>query len=136
VAGVAVAASAGGLLPISQQAIFPLSSLGYHDYEGVALRDDEKPRLVQDLGDRNYLILRNHGLLTAGPTIADAFLFMYVFERACQVQVAAQVSRAPLLPIGADILESASAQARVATATADSRMRFMERNTYRSLSWC
>jgi len=115
VAGVAVAASAGGLLPISQQAIFPLSSLGYHDYEGVALRDDEKPRLVQDLGDRNYLILRNHGLLTAGPTIADAFLFMYVLERACQVQVAAQGSRAPLLSIGADILESASAQARAAT---------------------
>ena len=62
------------LLPISQQSTFVLASLAYHDYEGVAFRDDEKPRLQADLGDANFLILRNHGLLVAGPTIADAFL--------------------------------------------------------------
>ncbi len=64
--GVAVSAQKGGVLPISQQSIFVLASLGYHDYEGVALRDDEKPRLVADLGDKTFLMLRNHGLLTVG----------------------------------------------------------------------
>jgi ribulose-5-phosphate 4-epimerase/fuculose-1-phosphate aldolase len=60
-------AQKGGVLPISQQSIFVLSSLGYHNYEGVALNEAEKPRLVADLGDRNFLMLRNHGLLTAAP---------------------------------------------------------------------
>src|ERR671913_652998 len=62
--GIAVSAQQDGLLPISQQALFPLTSLAYHDYEGLALNEEEKPRLVSDLGDKNYLILRNHGLLT------------------------------------------------------------------------
>src|SRR5580658_3386933 len=60
--GIAVSAQEHGVLPISQQSIFVLSSLAYHDYEGVALRDDEKPRLVADLGTKNFLMLRNHGL--------------------------------------------------------------------------
>ena len=87
--GVAVSAQEGGLLPLSQHSIFVMASLAYHDYEGVALRDDEKPRLVRDLGDKNYLMLRNHGLLTVGPTIADAFLLMFTFQRTCEIQVAA-----------------------------------------------
>jgi len=90
--GVAVSAQKDGLLPISQQSIFPLSSLAYHDYEGVALRDDEKPRLVRDLGDKTFFMLRNHGLLTVGESIPDAFLFMYVFESACAIQIRAQGS--------------------------------------------
>ena len=89
-AGVAVSAQKCGVLPISQQSTFVLASLAYHDYEGVAFRDDEKPRLQADLGDRNFLMLRNHGLLTVGRTIADAFLSMYIFESACQIQVSAQ----------------------------------------------
>ena len=89
-AGVAVSAQKGGVLPISQQSTFVLASLAYHDYEGVAFRDEEKPRLQADLGARNFLMLRNHGLLTVGRTIADAFLSMYVFESACQIQVSAQ----------------------------------------------
>jgi ribulose-5-phosphate 4-epimerase/fuculose-1-phosphate aldolase len=89
-AGVAVSAQRGGVLPISQQSTFVLASLAYHDYEGVAFRDEEKPRLQADLGTRNFLMLRNHGLLTVGRTIADAFLSMYVFESACQIQVSAQ----------------------------------------------
>jgi ribulose-5-phosphate 4-epimerase/fuculose-1-phosphate aldolase len=64
--GVAVSAQEAGVLPLSQHSIFVLSSLAYHDYEGVALVDDEKPRLVHDLGDRRFLMLRNHGLLTVG----------------------------------------------------------------------
>ena len=89
-AGVAVSAQKGGVLPISQQSTFVLASLAYHGYEGVAFRDDEKPRLQADLGGANFLMLRNHGLLTVGPTIADAFLAMYVFESACRIQIDAQ----------------------------------------------
>ena len=69
--GVAVSTQRAGLLPISQHAISVLASLGYHDFEGPALRDDEKPRLVADLGDKTSLILRNHGLLTVGETVAE-----------------------------------------------------------------
>jgi ribulose-5-phosphate 4-epimerase/fuculose-1-phosphate aldolase len=89
-AGVAVSAQKGGILPISQQSTFVLSSLAYHGYEGVAFRDEEKPRLQADLGSANYLVLRNHGLLTVGPSIADAFLSMYTFENACRIQIDAQ----------------------------------------------
>jgi ribulose-5-phosphate 4-epimerase/fuculose-1-phosphate aldolase len=89
-AGVAVSAQRCGVLPISQQSTFVLASLAYHDYEGVALRDDEKPRLQADLGNANFLMLRNHGLLTVGRTIADAFLFMYLFESTCRIQIDAQ----------------------------------------------
>ena len=72
--GVAVSAQHGGLLPLSQHSMAVLGSLGYHDFEGPALRDDEKPRLVADLGNNVHLILRNHGLLTVGETVADAFI--------------------------------------------------------------
>jgi ribulose-5-phosphate 4-epimerase/fuculose-1-phosphate aldolase len=89
-AGVAVSAQKGGILPISQQSTFILASLAYHDYEGVAFRDEEKPRLQADLGTANFLVLRNHGLLTCGKTIADAFLAMYTFENACRIQIDAQ----------------------------------------------
>jgi len=89
-AGVAVAAQKCGILPISQQSTFVLSSLAYHDYEGVAFRADEKPRLQADLGSKHFLCLRNHGLLTVGATVADAFLNMYLFETTCQIQIAAQ----------------------------------------------
>ena len=88
-AGVAVSAMKRGLLPISQQATVILNSLAYHDYEGIAVRDDEKARLQAHLGTANYLMLRNHGLLTVGRTIGDAFLHMYTFESACQIQVGA-----------------------------------------------
>ncbi|MDN7674581.1 class II aldolase/adducin family protein [Burkholderia oklahomensis] len=89
-AGVAVSAQRGGVLPLSQQSTFVLNSLAYHDYEGVALKDEEKPRLQADLGRATFLMLRNHGLLTVGPSIADAFLAMYLFETTCQIQIAAQ----------------------------------------------
>jgi len=89
-AGVGVSAQKSGLLAISQQATLVLGSLAYHDYEGIALRADEQPRLQADLGNRNFMILRNHGLLTVGATVADAFLHMYLLETACQIQLAAQ----------------------------------------------
>lgn len=114
-AGVAVSAQAEGLQPISQTSLFPYATLAYHDYEGVALNDDEKPRLVADLGDRNALMLRNHGLLTTGPTIADAFLLMYVFETACQIQVMAQSSGGELIQVPQPIVDGIQQQAEQVT---------------------
>jgi len=102
--GIAVSAQREGLLPLSQQSLFALASLGYHDYEGVALNPEEQPRLVKDLGEKSFLMLRNHGLLTVGPTIADAFLSMYLFEAACTIQIRAQSGGKELLPIPASIL--------------------------------
>ena len=93
-AGVAVSAQQCGVLPISQQSAFVLASLGYHDYEGVAFREDEKPRLQKSLGQASHLMLRNHGLLTVGKTVADAFMHMYRFESACQIQTTAQAGGA------------------------------------------
>src|SRR5438270_9327650 len=88
--GVAISAQKHGLLPISQQSLFALASISYHDYEGLALNEGEKPRLVADLGDKNNLILRNHGLLTVGGNAAEAFLAMYNLERACEIQLMAE----------------------------------------------
>ncbi|AXQ28170.1 class II aldolase/adducin family protein [Solimonas sp. K1W22B-7] len=113
--GVAVSAQKDGVLPISQQSLFVLSSLAYHSYEGVALNEDEKPRLVADLGDRIFYMLRNHGLLTLGNTIADAFLQMYIFEAACMIQVRAQAGGSELIPIAKPILDGIQKQVQMVT---------------------
>jgi ribulose-5-phosphate 4-epimerase/fuculose-1-phosphate aldolase len=113
--GIAVSAQKGGVLPLSQQSIFVLSSLGYHDYEGVALRDDEKPRLVNDLGDKSFLMLRNHGLLTVGPTVAEAFLAMYLFESVCTIQVRALAGSRELVHVDPRIIAGAREQAKTVT---------------------
>jgi ribulose-5-phosphate 4-epimerase/fuculose-1-phosphate aldolase len=88
-AGLAVAAQARGLLPLTQHAMRFTGTLAYHDYEGIALDRDEQRRLVSDLGACNAMILRNHGLLVCGATVHDAFDLMIHLERACQAQVAA-----------------------------------------------
>jgi ribulose-5-phosphate 4-epimerase/fuculose-1-phosphate aldolase len=113
-AGVAVSAQKCGILPISQQSTFVLASLAYHDYEGVALRDDEKPRLQRDLGDRHFLVLRNHGLLTVGPTIADAFLSLYTFENTCRIQIDAQAG-GELITVNPRILDGMAQVLKTAT---------------------
>ena len=113
--GIAVSAQKGGVLPLSQQSIFVLASLGYHDYEGVALRDEEKSRLVADLGDSNFLMLRNHGLLTVGRTVADAFLSMYLFETVCTIQVRAQAGGGELITVDPRIVATARQQAAAVT---------------------
>jgi len=114
-AGVGVSAQKCGVLPISQQSTLILSSLAYHDYEGVALRDDEKPRLQADLGRANFLMLRNHGLLTVGPTIADAFLYMYLFENTCRIQIDAQAG-GELIHVDPAILQGMAQVVQTATA--------------------
>jgi len=113
--GVAVSAQEAGLLPLSQQSLGVLASLGYHDYEGIALNEDEKPRLVRDLGSNTYLMLRNHGLLTVGATPADAFVAMYFFEASCMIQVRAQAGGSKLLPIAQPILDGIAQQITEAT---------------------
>ena len=113
--GIAVSAQTDGVLPLSQQSIFVLASLAYHDYEGVALNADERPRLVRDLGDRNFLMLRNHGLLTVADNVADAFLFMYLFEATCRIQVRAQASGSKLISVDPRIIAGATAQAKQVT---------------------
>jgi len=92
VEGVAVACQAHGLLPLQQGALMLLPDLAYHDYEGVVLDLAERARLLADLGSRNHLILRNHGLLTVGNTVGQAFARMHALQRACEIQVAAQGS--------------------------------------------
>ena len=88
--GVAVSCQKDGLLPISQFNLFQYGGVGYHDYEGLALDADEKKRLVADLGQHNMMILRNHGTMTTGETVAEAFFHMYNLERACRIQIRAQ----------------------------------------------
>lgn len=107
--GVAVSAQKEGLLPISQHALFVLHSLGYHDYEGVALKDQERATLERDLADNQYLMLRNHGLLTVGKSAADAFVAMQKFEAACLIQVRAQAG-GDLVNIPESILSTAREQ--------------------------
>jgi ribulose-5-phosphate 4-epimerase/fuculose-1-phosphate aldolase len=103
--GVAVSTQRAGLLPISQHSLFVLNNVGYHDFEGPALDEDEKPRLVADLGDNRCLILRNHGLLTVGETVADAFVNMYYLEASCQIQVRAQAGGGELISVPKEIMD-------------------------------
>lgn len=113
--GVAVSAQQEGLLPISQQAVIVLASLGYHAYEGLALTEEEKPRLVADLGRNNALMLRNHGLLTVGQTIPDAFVAMYLMEAACMAQVRALAGGRPLTLVDQKIVDGIRAQVKIVT---------------------
>jgi ribulose-5-phosphate 4-epimerase/fuculose-1-phosphate aldolase len=108
--GIAVSAQKEGLRPISQQSMFPLASLAYHDYEGLALNEEEKPRLVSDLGNKNNLILRNHGLLTIGKTAAEAFLYMYILESACRIQILAQAGGGELHLVPEPIIDLTAKQ--------------------------
>jgi ribulose-5-phosphate 4-epimerase/fuculose-1-phosphate aldolase len=95
-AGVAVSCLEEGLLPLNQTALLFHGDVGYHDFEGIALDRDEQVRLVADLGSFNQLILRNHGLLTVGKTVGEAFARMYNLEQACRIQLAAMGTGRPL----------------------------------------
>lgn len=109
--GVAVSCLKDGLLPISQFALFYYGRIAYHDYEGVACDLDERQRLAADLGDKPAMILRNHGLLTAGRSIGEAFVTMDQLERACVAQLAAQRTGAELLYPSREVCEKVAEQA-------------------------
>jgi ribulose-5-phosphate 4-epimerase/fuculose-1-phosphate aldolase len=147
VAGMAVAALETGLLPISMYALGYYDRVAYHDFEGPSLDLDERRRLAANLGDKNALILRTHGLLTCGQTVAQAFVRMYRLERACQVQLAAQSAGAPLIvpprsvcELSAELsddflaVEGGKGYSRVANPEFDALMRLMDRKdpSYRS----
>jgi ribulose-5-phosphate 4-epimerase/fuculose-1-phosphate aldolase len=108
--GTAVSTLECGLLPISQFALQFYDRVAYHDYEGVSLDLGERERLVNDLGDKNVMILRNHGLLTAGSSIAEAFYLMFYLERACEVQILAQSSVSKLIIPSATVCKHSASQ--------------------------
>ena len=85
----AVAAQEQGLLPLNQMSMAFFGGVAYHDYEGIALDLDERERLVRDLGNKDVMVLRNHGLLTVGRTVAEAFHNIYYMEQSCRLQIAA-----------------------------------------------
>jgi ribulose-5-phosphate 4-epimerase/fuculose-1-phosphate aldolase len=147
VAGMAVAALQTGLLPIGMYSLGYHERVAYHDFEGPSLDLDERQRLAANLGGKNALILRTHGLLTCGQTVAQAFVRMYRLERACQVQLAAQSTGAPLIvpprsvcELSAELsddfvaVEGDKGYSRVANPEFDALMRLMDKTdlSYRS----
>ncbi len=110
-AGMAVAAQAGGLLPISIMASLFWNRVAYHDWEGPTMRLDEQVRLVASLGRHKVLILRNHGLLTGGASVEEAFLLMFRLQRACEIQVAAMAGGTPLAVPSDAVAEQAARSA-------------------------
>lgn len=120
--GVAISVLEAGLRPYSQQSLFALASLSYHDYEGVALNPEEKQRLVRDLGTTNFMILRNHGLLTCADSIPDTFLAMFILQRACEIQLMAQATGEPLVSVSSQILAGIQAQAATVTKSAGGQL--------------
>lgn len=110
---IAVASQKQGLQPLCQHALFSLKSLSYHQYEGLAVNDDERQRLQSNLGNSDHLLLVNHGGLTVGPTIGDAFMRFYDMQKACEIQLMMQASGEPLIAISNDIVEHIKQQANV-----------------------
>jgi ribulose-5-phosphate 4-epimerase/fuculose-1-phosphate aldolase len=109
-AGIAISMLADGLLPLSQHAQFFYSRIGYHDYESLALDLDERVRLVRDLGPYPAMILRNHGLLVVGQTVAEAFSILHHLEKACQAQLAAMATGAKLVFPPEEVSRNTAAQ--------------------------
>ncbi|MGJ4929700.1 class II aldolase/adducin family protein [Bradyrhizobium sp. HKCCYLS2038] len=103
--GVAVSSCADGLLPLNQIAQYVTHDLAYHDYEGVALDHDERPRLQRDLGTKNCMLLRNHGTLTVGRSVASAFERMYHLERACSIQVRTRTLGPSAYPVRDEVID-------------------------------
>jgi len=108
-AGCAVASKEEGLRHDNFYSAMMYGDVAYHDYEGVTTNLDEQPRLVRSLGQANHLILRNHGLLTAGPDIPTAFNRLWTLQRACEIQLASDAGRGPNRAIPAEILETVPA---------------------------
>lgn len=112
-ATIAVASIEGGLRPYSQYSMFSLPSLSYHQYEGLAVNAEEKARLQKDLGQNNHLLLVNHGGLTVGPTVGDAFMRMYDLQRACEIQLLLQSSGQKIIEVPQAIQDGIYQQAKV-----------------------
>jgi len=109
-AGIAVSCLEEGLLHINQQSAMFYNRLAYHDYEGIALDLDERSRLVRDLGDTPAMVLRNHGLLTAGRTVPEAFTLMYYLEQSCRVQLDLMATGRKLTRLSDNVLQHTAEQ--------------------------
>ena len=103
----------GGLKPWSQYSLFSLPSLSYHSYEGLAVDEAECKRLQDDLGDTNHMLLPNHGGLTLGPTVGDAFMRFYDLQRACEIHMSLVHSGEKVKVIPQHIIDNIYAQANV-----------------------
>jgi len=110
---IAIASLEEGLLPLSQYSMFALASMSYHDYEGLAVNHEEKLRLQKDLGNNNFMLLRNHGAMTMGKTIGDAFMHMYDLVRACQVQLQIMSTGMQAIYVDQGIVDGIKAQANI-----------------------
>ncbi|MGF1707714.1 class II aldolase/adducin family protein [Enterovibrio baiacu] len=110
---IAVATQKDGLKPLSQYSMFSLPSLSYHAYEGLAVNDAERKRLQNDLGDTNHMLLVNHGGLTLGPSVGDAFMRFYDMQRACEVQLMLQAAGQDVVAVPQSIQDNIFAQAKV-----------------------
>ena len=108
--GTAVSTDSRGLLPLNQTALLIRDLIAWHDYEGVAVDLDERPRLQRDLGEKNYMLLWNHGTLTCGATVAEAFQRMYFLERACSMQVRTLSTGPDIHPPKDEIVEKTARQ--------------------------
>jgi ribulose-5-phosphate 4-epimerase/fuculose-1-phosphate aldolase len=117
--GTAVASNQAGLMPLNQTGLLVLGDLAYHDYEGVALDLDERERLVRDLGDKHLMLLRNHGTLTVGSTVAEAFTRMYFLERACSMQVRTLSLSGDVVPVSAEVIAKTAGQGETLGKAAD-----------------
>lgn len=120
-AGLGVATQKDGLLPLTQMALAVIANTGYHDYEGPAFDLEERERLISDLQNLNILILRNHGLLTVGKTVAEAFMWMYRAERACRFQLSFQKAGAEAQQISKSVQEVSIERARKAISSTGHR---------------
>jgi ribulose-5-phosphate 4-epimerase/fuculose-1-phosphate aldolase len=116
IAGCAVSMQKDGLLPLNQHALQVIGDVAYHDYEGTGRDPRERARLLDDLGDRHIMVLRNHGLLIVGASIAEAFVSTYRMERACAMQLEFQQSGAAFHPIDAGVVSAARNNARMRRA--------------------
>ena len=110
---IAVASLEGGLQPWSQYSLFSLPSLSYHEYQGLAVDDNEREILQRDLGDTNHMLLPNHGGLTLGPSVGDAFMRFYDLQRACEIQMSLMQSQGRVKVIPQPIIDNIYAQAKV-----------------------
>jgi ribulose-5-phosphate 4-epimerase/fuculose-1-phosphate aldolase len=126
-AGMALSMLEGGLLPLTQTAMFLQGQIAFHDYEGVALDLGERERLVRDLGDKTVMILRNHGTLVAGRTVGHAYVAMFLLEKAARAQLQAMACKSPLVEAAPAAVEISAAFGKTAGGTVEHAWRAMVR---------
>jgi ribulose-5-phosphate 4-epimerase/fuculose-1-phosphate aldolase len=106
----ALSALPDGLLPLTQHACRFYNRIAYHHYEGIVFEEEERPRLIHNLEDKRVMILKNHGFLTAGRTMGEAFSLMFFLEKAAEAQLLAQSTHQPLSLLSPEVAEHTAQQ--------------------------